>query len=133
MWIRACTKRGIIAAMTSGGIHLRLLRKWRWRFCCGGAAGSRGDAAMRAGRFQEGIRPGNQPRRAHRSALSGSGASGPMARYGGALGMRVIAWSQNLTDERPKKRAPNASTRTGSFPSRTPSRCILSSGPVRAG
>src|SRR5258706_13390021 len=62
-----------------------------------------GDAAMRAGRFQEGIRPGiNLEGRT--LGLVGLGRIGAyMARYGKALGMRVIAWSQNLTDERAKE------------------------------
>ncbi len=59
-----------------------------------------GDAAIRAGRFQEGVRVG--------FALSGKilgliglGRLGTrMAGYGRALGMEIIAWSQNLTAEK---------------------------------
>jgi hypothetical protein len=57
---------------------------------------------MRAGRFQEGIPPGiNLEGRT--LGLVGLGRIGAyMARYGQALGMRVLAWSQNLTDEKAK-------------------------------
>jgi phosphoglycerate dehydrogenase-like enzyme len=62
-----------------------------------------GDAAMRAGRFQEGIPPGiNLEGRT--LGLIGLGRIGAyMTRYGHALGMRVIGWSQNLTDEKAKQ------------------------------
>lgn len=62
-----------------------------------------GDAAMRAGRFQQGIAPGINLE--HRTlGIVGLGRIGAyMARYGHALGMRVIAWSQNLTAEKAKE------------------------------
>ena len=61
-----------------------------------------GDASIRAGRFQEGVAPGINLE--HKTlGLVGLGRIGAyMARYGQALGMRVIAWSQNLTAEKAK-------------------------------
>ena len=58
-----------------------------------------GDAAIRSGRFQEGIGAG--PDLAGKTlGIIGLGRIGKlMARYGHALGMRVLAWSQNLTPE----------------------------------
>jgi phosphoglycerate dehydrogenase-like enzyme len=59
-----------------------------------------GDRAVRAGRFQLGTRPGSVLE-GKTLGLVGLGRIGTtMARYGTALGMRVIAWSPNLTDAR---------------------------------
>lgn len=56
-----------------------------------------GDAAIRAGGFQEGI-PAGPDLAGKTLGIIGLGRIGQlMARYGQALGMRVIAWSQNLT------------------------------------
>jgi len=58
-----------------------------------------GDAAVRSGRFQQGTRAG--PVLAGKTlGVIGLGRIGArMARYGRALDMRVLAWSQNLTSE----------------------------------
>jgi phosphoglycerate dehydrogenase-like enzyme len=58
-----------------------------------------GDAAIRAGRFQDGVGAGLDL--AGRTlGIIGLGRIGKlMARYGNALGMRVLAWSQNLSAE----------------------------------
>jgi phosphoglycerate dehydrogenase-like enzyme len=59
-----------------------------------------GDAAIRAGRFQAGIPPGFVLR-GRTLGLIGLGRLGSlMAGYGRALGMRVLAWSPNLTPDR---------------------------------
>jgi phosphoglycerate dehydrogenase-like enzyme len=59
-----------------------------------------GDAAIRAGRFQEGVRVG-RVLAGKTLGVIGLGRLGAlMAGYGTALGMTVIAWSQNLTAER---------------------------------
>src|SRR5712671_1796444 len=102
--LEACTKRGIVCTLTSGGhspapaseMSLALLLAAARRIPAG-------DAAMRQGRFQEGIPPGiNLEGRT--LGLVGLGRIGAyMARYGHALGMRVLAWSQNLTDKRAKE------------------------------
>jgi phosphoglycerate dehydrogenase-like enzyme len=102
--LEACTRRGIICTLTSGGhspapaseMSLALLLAAARRIPAG-------DAAMRQGRFQEGIAPGiNLEGRT--LGLVGLGRIGAyMARYGHALGMRVLAWSQNLTAERARE------------------------------
>jgi phosphoglycerate dehydrogenase-like enzyme len=59
-----------------------------------------GDAAIRAGGFQEAI-PSGLTLRGRTLGLIGLGRLGSlMARYGAALGMQVLAWSPNLTEER---------------------------------
>jgi phosphoglycerate dehydrogenase-like enzyme len=56
-----------------------------------------GDRAVRAGRFQEGTEPGHLLD-GKTIGLIGLGRIGSrMAAYCGALGMQVLAWSQNLT------------------------------------
>jgi len=58
-----------------------------------------GDSAIRAGRFQDGVGAGIDLA-GTTLGIIGLGRIGQcMARYGQALGMRVIAWSQNLTAE----------------------------------
>jgi phosphoglycerate dehydrogenase-like enzyme len=57
------------------------------------------DASMRDGRFQTGVRPGITLD-GKTLGIIGLGKIGSrMARYGQALGMKVLGWSQNLTDE----------------------------------
>jgi len=57
------------------------------------------DASMRDGRFQTGVRPGITLD-GRTFGIIGLGKIGSrMARYGQALGMKVLGWSQNLTDE----------------------------------
>lgn len=59
-----------------------------------------GDASIRAGRFQEGAEPGFVLE-GRTLGIVGLGRIGSrMAAYGRALGMKVLAWSQNLTDEK---------------------------------
>ena len=59
-----------------------------------------GDAAIRAGRFQEGVGLG-RVLAGQTLGIIGLGRIGArMAGYGRALGMRVLAWSPNLTPER---------------------------------
>ncbi|MCW3474000.1 D-2-hydroxyacid dehydrogenase family protein [Limobrevibacterium gyesilva] len=59
-----------------------------------------GDAEMRAGRFQDHVPPGLGLFK-RTLGLIGLGRIGAqVASYGRALGMEVLAWSQNLTEER---------------------------------
>jgi phosphoglycerate dehydrogenase-like enzyme len=100
----ACTKRGIICTFTSGGHSPAPAAEMTLALLLAAARKiPQGDAAMRTGRFQEGILPGiNLEGRT--LGIIGLGRIGAyMARYGKALGMRVIGWSQNLTDEKAKE------------------------------
>jgi phosphoglycerate dehydrogenase-like enzyme len=59
-----------------------------------------GDAAIRAGQFQEGVGVGFMLA-GKTLGVIGLGRLGSLvARYGHALGMRLLAWSQNLTAEK---------------------------------
>src|SRR5579864_6113439 len=99
----ACTRRGIVCTFTTGGhspapaaeMSLALLLAAARRIPAG-------DAAIRTGKFQEGIPPGiNLEGRT--LGIVGVGRIGAyMARYGQAIGMRIIAWSPNLTAEKAK-------------------------------
>jgi phosphoglycerate dehydrogenase-like enzyme len=101
--LEAATKRGIVCTLTSGGHSPAPAAEMSLALLLAAARKvPQGDAAMRAGRFQEGIAPGINLE--HRTlGIVGLGRiGGYMARYGHALGMRVIAWSQNLTAEKAK-------------------------------
>ncbi len=97
----ACTARGVVVCNTRSGpgsaataeIALGLLIA-AMRFI------PTGDAGIRAGRFQDGV-PEGRVLRGKTLGLLGLGRIGAMmARYGQALGMEVLAWSQNLTAEK---------------------------------
>jgi phosphoglycerate dehydrogenase-like enzyme len=62
-----------------------------------------GDAAIRAGHFQENVPQGFVLAGKTLGLLGLGRIGGMMARYGIALGMEVLAWSQNLTAERAKE------------------------------
>ena len=99
----ACAKRGIVCTFTTGGHSPAPAAEMSLALLLAAARKiPQGDAAMRASRFQEGIPPGiNLEGRT--LGLVGLGRIGAyMARYGQALGMRVLAWSQNLTAEKAK-------------------------------
>lgn len=99
--LEACTARGIVVCGTGGersgaataelalGLLLAATR-------CIPAA----DASMRAGRFQSGV-PVGTVLEGRTLGVIGLGRIGTrMARYGQALGMQVLAWSQNLAQEK---------------------------------
>ena len=61
---------------------------------------NRGDAAIRDGGFQGGV-PAGEVLDGKTLGIIGLGKIGTrMARYGAALGMQVVAWSENLTTEK---------------------------------
>lgn len=99
--LAACTAQGVLVCHTEGGpggaataeLALGLLIAATRRIPAG-------DAALRAGRFQEGV-PVGTVLRGRTLGLIGLGRIGRhMAEYGRALGMRVLAWSPNLTPAR---------------------------------
>ena len=60
----------------------------------------RGDASIRRGGFQDGV-PAGEVLDGKTLGILGLGKIGSrMARYGAALGMQIIAWSANLTQEK---------------------------------
>lgn len=99
--LQACTARGVPVCNTTGypdslaapaelalGLLLAVVR-----------AIPAADAGIRAGHFQDGI-PAGMTLAGKTLGVVGLGRLGAlMARYGNALGMKVLAWSQNLTAE----------------------------------
>lgn len=98
--VAACTARGIVVSRTAGekataataelalGLLLAAAR-------CIPAA----DASMRNGRFQQGV-PAGIVLEGRTLGVIGLGKIGSrVARSGAALGMQVLAWSQNMTPE----------------------------------
>jgi phosphoglycerate dehydrogenase-like enzyme len=97
----AMTASGIIVCTTGGGDGGAGTAELALALMLAVARGiPRGDFSVRAGRFQDGTSAGIEL--AGRTlGLLGLGRIGQlMARYGAALDMRVLAWSENLTPER---------------------------------
>jgi phosphoglycerate dehydrogenase-like enzyme len=98
----ACTARGIVVCNTTGGgnndaataeLALGLL-------ISAARAIAVGDANIRAGKFQEGV-PVGYALQGKTMGIVGLGRLGShMARYCKALGMNLLAWSQNMTPEK---------------------------------
>jgi phosphoglycerate dehydrogenase-like enzyme len=97
----ACTRRGIVCTTTTGTHSPAPAAEMSLALMLAAARKiPAGDASIRAGHFQEGIPPGVTFENGT-LGLVGLGRIGTyMARYGRALGMNVLAWSQNLTGEK---------------------------------
>jgi phosphoglycerate dehydrogenase-like enzyme len=96
----ALKRRGVTVCYTGGGPSGTSTAEVTLGLMLSAARGiPAGDAAVRAGRFQQGTRAG--PVLAGKTlGIIGLGRIGSrMAHYGLALDMRVLAWSQNLTPE----------------------------------
>lgn len=97
----ACTARGIVISHTAGqrstaataeltlGLMLAATRRI-----------PAADATIRAGGFQGGVKPGFVLEGSTLGIIGLGKIGSKMARYGQALGMNVIAWSQNLTADK---------------------------------
>ncbi|MFO1318230.1 MAG: D-2-hydroxyacid dehydrogenase family protein [Burkholderiales bacterium] len=97
----ACTERGIVVSHTgTEGAGAATAEVALGLMLAAARALPAADAAMRAGVFQRGIPPGPVLEGRTLGVLGLGKIGARMARYGQALGMRVIAWSQNLTAER---------------------------------
>jgi phosphoglycerate dehydrogenase-like enzyme len=94
-------KRGILVTYTGGGPGVESTAELALALMLAAARRvPQGDAAVRNGRFQLDT-PTGFVLSGKTLGLIGLGRIGAqMARYGQALGMKVLAWSQNLTDER---------------------------------
>lgn len=99
--LAACTAHGVIVCNTpatrssnaTAELALGLLLACARRL-------AQGDAEIRAGRFQERVAPGMDLAGRTLGILGLGRIGATMAKYGLALGMKVQAWSQNLTAER---------------------------------
>ena len=98
--IPGCTKHGVLVCYTTGkpatfataelalGLILAAARQI-----------ALGDAEIRAGRFQQNTTPGIELMGKTLGVIGLGKLGGRLARFANAIGMNVIAWSQNLTDE----------------------------------
>lgn len=93
--------RGVVVCSTDGGPGVESTAELALALLLAAARRvPEGDASLRAGRFQLDT-PTGFVLAGKTLGLVGLGRIGArMARYGNALGMTVLAWSQNLTDER---------------------------------
>ncbi len=98
----ACTARGIVVCNTSGGGYAdSATAELSLGLLLAAARGiPRGDANMRSGTFQMGVRIGMGLAGKTMGIIGLGRLGGYMAQYCLALRMNVIAWSQNLTDDR---------------------------------
>ncbi len=97
-------KRGITVSTTGGGDNGSGTAQLALALMLAAARGlAKGDAAIRAGRFQEGVPTGLDLTGAT-LGLIGFGRIGQlMGQYSSALGMKLLAWSPNLTEERARE------------------------------
>ena len=100
MDIDACTERNIPVCHTGGGLAGAATAELALGLLLSAARHiPSADRSMRDGRFQQSLSAG-QVLEGKTLGLMGMGKiGGRMARFGQALGMRVIGWSRNLTDE----------------------------------
>jgi len=99
--IPACTANGILVCHTTGMPVTHGTAELAWSLLLAAARQIPfGDAEIRAGRFQENLRPGIELGGLTFGLIGLGKIGGRMARYAQAFGMNVIAWSTNLTDER---------------------------------
>jgi len=99
--MEACTAQGVLVCNTGGELGSFATAELALGLLL--AANRRipaGDAAIRAGRFQEGVGLGVVLHGRTLGVLGLGKIGGLVAGYAGALGMHVLAWSPNLTAER---------------------------------
>ena len=101
--VAAATARGVLVCNTTSGpshgtaeLALALLLACARRL-------PQADASIRAGGFQDGVPPGTELAGRTLGLVGLGRIGGRMGRYAQALDMKVIAWSQNLTDERARE------------------------------
>jgi len=101
MDLDACTARGIVVSNTGGQLSTSATAELALGLLLAAARFiPAADASMRAGRFQSDVAAGTVLE-GRTLGLIGLGKIGSrMARYGQVLGMRVLAWSQNLNAEK---------------------------------
>ncbi len=101
MDMEACTARGIIVSHTAGKQSTPATAELALGLLLAAARFiPTADATIRSGGFQSAVRAG-VVLEGRTLGVVGLGKIGSrMARYGHALGMQVLAWSQNLTEEK---------------------------------
>jgi phosphoglycerate dehydrogenase-like enzyme len=101
--IAACTTRGVLVCNTGGGAQYATAELALGLMLAAFRHIPAADAGIRAGRFQDGIVPGIALEGRTLGVIGLGRLGGRMARYGQALGMRVLAWSANLTEARARE------------------------------
>lgn len=92
---------GVTISTTDGGDSTSATAELTLGLILAAARGlTTGENALRAGRFQAGTKPGLQLSGRTLGLIGLGKIGGLVARYGQALGMKVVAWSPNLTQER---------------------------------
>ena len=101
MDIEACTARGIVVCHTAGQQSTPATAELTLGLLLAAARFiPTADASIRSGGFQSGV-PAGTVLEGRTLGVIGLGKIGSrMARYGQALGMQVLAWSQNLTEDK---------------------------------
>lgn len=100
MDIDACTRRNIPVCHTGGALAGAATAELALGLLLSAARHiPPADASMREGRFQQGLAAGSVLEGKTLGVMGLGKIGGRMARYGAALGMRVLGWSRNLTDE----------------------------------
>jgi len=93
-----CTAQGIVVCNTvGGGAEAATAELALGLLIAAARAIPAGDAGIRAGRFQEGLPVGISLEGKTLGLIGLGRLGGHMARYGRALNMTLLAWSQNLT------------------------------------
>jgi phosphoglycerate dehydrogenase-like enzyme len=97
----ACTQNGVLVSYTGGELSSAATAEIALGLLIGALRHMpAGDEAVRTGRFQS-VVPSGTALEGRTLGVIGLGRIGArMARYGHALGMRVLGWSPNLTGER---------------------------------
>jgi phosphoglycerate dehydrogenase-like enzyme len=100
----ACTARGVVVCntvATAGSTNDSATAELALGLMIAAARGlAVGDANIRAGAFQMGVPVGIGLNGKTLGLIGVGRLGGHMARYGNALGMKVIGWSQNMTAEK---------------------------------
>jgi phosphoglycerate dehydrogenase-like enzyme len=100
MDINACTKRHIPVCHTGGALAGAATAELALGLLLSAARHiPSANASMREGRFQQALAAGSVLEGKTLGVMGLGKIGGRMARYGSALGMRVLGWSRNLTDE----------------------------------
>jgi phosphoglycerate dehydrogenase-like enzyme len=99
--LEACAARGILVSFTPATRSSHATAELALGLILGAARHlALGDAEIRAGRFQDRVPPGMDLEGRTLGVIGLGKIGGRLAGYAQALGMKVLAWSQNLTDAR---------------------------------
>jgi phosphoglycerate dehydrogenase-like enzyme len=97
-----CTERGVVVTRSTASVPGYAAELTLALMLAAARKIPLADSNMRSGKFQDGVGLG-LVLRTRTLGIIGLGKIGSdVARYGNALGMRVLAWSQNLTEARAK-------------------------------